>query len=108
METVIGQEEIIHKHQVKSAAVDNNIQAPNEKINHHYGEDGRANSKLTLMNNKNTEDLSQMMCNLLRHKSVPNVEIEAFTENTLDYHSQYSRKLWSTKLIIHMTDWYDF
>ena len=32
VETVIGQQEIIHKHQVKSAAVNNNIQAPTGKI----------------------------------------------------------------------------
>ena len=42
MDTVTGQQEIIHKHQVKSAATDNNIQAPTEKISHHYEEDGRA------------------------------------------------------------------
>ena len=34
--TVIGQQEIIHKHQVKSASVDNNIQAPTGKIRQHY------------------------------------------------------------------------
>ena len=32
VKTVIGQQEIIHKHQVKSAAVNNNIQAPTGKI----------------------------------------------------------------------------
>ena len=32
VDTVIRQQEIIHKHHVKSAAADNNIQAPTEKI----------------------------------------------------------------------------
>ena len=32
METVIGQQEIIHKHQVKSAAVDDNISEHTGKI----------------------------------------------------------------------------
>ena len=86
VDTVIGQQEIIHKHQVKSAAADNNIQAPTEKISHHYEEDGMAKSKSTMKKNKNTEELSQMMCNLLRHQSAPNVEIEIFTGNPLDYH----------------------
>ena len=71
---------------MKSAVVDNNIQVPTGKISHHYEEDGRAKSKLTMKNNKNTEELSQMMCNLLRHQSAPNVEIETFTGNPLDYH----------------------
>ena len=39
VDTVIGQQEIIHKHKVKSAAADNNIQAPSEKISHHYEEE---------------------------------------------------------------------
>ena len=39
-----------------------------------------------MKNNKNTDKLSQVMCSLLRHQSVPNVEIEAFTGNPLDYH----------------------
>ena len=86
VETVIGQQEIIHKHQVKSAVVDNNIQTPTGKISHHYKEDGRAKSKSTMKNNKNTKELSEMMCNLLRHQSAPNVEIETFTGNPLDYH----------------------
>ena len=86
VETVIGQQEIILKHQVKSAVVDNNIQAPTGKISHHYEEDGRAKLKSTMKNNRNTEELSQMMCNLLRHQSAPNVEIETFTGNPLDYH----------------------
>ena len=86
MDTVIGQHEIIHKHQVKSAAADNNIQAPTEKISHHYEEDGRAKSKSTMKKNKNSSELSQRMCNLLHHQSPPNVEIETFTGNPLDYH----------------------
>ena len=85
MKTVIGQQEIMHKHQVKSAAVDDNIQAATEKISHHYEEDGRAKSRSTIKNTKNTEELSQMMCNLLRHQSAPNVEIETFTGNLLNY-----------------------
>ena len=32
VDTGIGQQEIVHKHQVKSAAADNNIQAPLEKL----------------------------------------------------------------------------
>ena len=84
VETVTGQQGIIHKHQVKSAIVDNNIQAPTGKISHHYEEDGRAKSKSTMKNNKNTEELSQMICNLLRHQSAPNVEIMTFTGNPLD------------------------
>ena len=79
VDTVIGQQEIIHKHQVKSAAADNNIQAPTEKISHHNKEDGRAKSKSTMKKNKNNAELSQMMSNLLRHQSAPNVEIETFT-----------------------------
>ena len=86
VETVIGQQEIMHKHQVKSAAVDDNIQAPTEIISRHYEEDGRAKSQSTIKNTKMTEELSQMMCNLLRHQSAPNVEIETFTGNPLDYH----------------------
>ena len=39
---------------MKSAAVDNNIQAPNGKISHHYEENGRAKLKTTMKNNKNT------------------------------------------------------
>ena len=68
VETVIGQWEIMHKHQVKSIAVDDNIQAPTGKISHLYEEDGRAKSKLTMKNNKNTEELSQMMCSLLYYQ----------------------------------------
>ena len=75
----------MHKYQVKSAAVDDNIQEPTGKISHHYEEDGRAKSKSTMKNNENTEELSQMMCSLLCHKSAPNVEIET-TGNPLDYH----------------------
>ena len=106
VDTVIRQQEIIHKHHVKSAAADNNIQAPTEKISHHYEEDGRAKSKSTMKKNKNTEELSQMMCNLLRHQSAPNVEIEIFTGNPLDYHYFMSvfKKPWSRKLMIHMED----
>ena len=36
--------------------------------------------------NKNTEELSQIMCNLLCHQSAPNEEIETFIGNPLDYH----------------------
>ena len=87
VEAVIGgQQEIMYKHQVKSAAVDDNIQAPTEKISHHYEEDGRAKSRPTMKNTKNTEELSQMMCNLLHQQSAPNVEIETFIRNPLDYH----------------------
>ena len=69
VETVIGQQEIMHKHQVKSIAVDDNIQAPTGKISHlHEEEDGGAKSKLTLKNNENTEELSQMMCSLLYYQ----------------------------------------
>ena len=69
VETVIGQWEIMHKHQVKSIAVDDNIQAPTGKISHlHEEEDGRAKSKLTMKSNKNTEQLSQMMCSLLYYQ----------------------------------------
>ena len=89
VETVIEQKEIIHKHQVKLAAVDNNIQAAAGKISHHCEEDGRAMSKSTLKNNENTGELSQMMCNLLRHQSAPSVEIETFIGNPLDYHYHY-------------------
>ena len=85
-EAIIGQQEIMHKHQVKSAAVDENIQAPTEKISHCYEEDGRAKSRSTMKNTKNTEELSQMMFNLLRHQSAPNEEIETFKGNSLDYH----------------------
>ena len=74
------------RHQVKSAAVNENIQAPTEKISQCYEEDGRAKSRSTMKNTKNTEELSQMMCNLLCHQSGPNVEIETFTGNPLDYH----------------------
>ena len=86
VDTVIGQQEIIHKHQVKSAAADNNIQAPTGKISNHYEKDGKATSKSTMKKNKYTEELSPMMCNLLRHQSAPNVEIETFRGNPLDYH----------------------
>ena len=63
VDTVIGQQEIVHKHQKKSATADNNIQAPTGKISHHYEEDGRAKSKSTMKKNKNTEELSQMITN---------------------------------------------
>ena len=86
VEAIIGQQEIMHKHQVKSAAVDDNKQAPIEKISQRYEEDGKPKSKSTMKNTKNTEELSQIMCNLLRHQSAPNVEIETFTGNRLDYH----------------------
>ena len=39
-----------------------------------------------MKNNKNTEELSQMMCNLLCHQSAPHVKIETFRGNPLDYH----------------------
>ena len=81
VEAVIGQQKILHKHQVKSAAVDDNIQVPTEKISHHFEEDGRAKSISTMKKTKITEELSQMMCNLLHHQSAPNVEIETFTGN---------------------------
>ena len=86
LKTVVEQQEIMHKHQVKLAAVDDNVQVPTGNISHHYEEDGRAKSKSTMKNNENTEELSQMMCSLLCHQSAPNVEIETFTENPLDYH----------------------
>ena len=86
METVIGQQEIMYKHRVKSAAVDDNIQVPTAKISHYYEEDGRAKSRSTMKNTRNTQELSQMMCNLLHHQSLPKVEIETFTGNPLDYH----------------------
>ena len=86
METVIGQQEIIHKHQVKSAAVDDNISEPAGKITHHCEEDGRAKSRSTIKNTKNAEELSQMMHHLLHHESAPNVETETFTGNPLGYH----------------------
>ena len=35
VKTVVGQQEIMHKHQVKSATVDDNIQAPTGNISHH-------------------------------------------------------------------------
>ena len=54
MDTVILQQEIIHKHQVKLAAADNNTQAPTGKIDHPYEEDGKAKPKLTMKKNKNT------------------------------------------------------
>ena len=85
VETVIGLQ-IMHKHQLKSAAVHDNIHAPTGKISHHYEEDGRAKSRSTMKNIKNTEELSQMMCNLLHHQSAPNKEIETFTGNPQDYH----------------------
>ena len=34
VETVIGRKQIMHKHQMKPAAVDDNIQAPTGKISH--------------------------------------------------------------------------
>ena len=86
VETVIGQQEIIHKHQVKSAAADNNIQAPTGKISHHFEEDGRVKS--TKKNNKNTEELSQMMGSLLHHQSTLSQEIHWTTIISC----RYSRK----------------
>ena len=86
VKTVVGQQKIMHKHQVKSATVDDNVQAPTGNISHHYEEDGRAKSKSTMKNNENTEELSQMMYSLSCHQSAPNVEIETFTGNPLDYH----------------------
>ena len=53
VEAVIGQQELMHKHQVKSAAVDDNIQVPTKKISHHCEEDGRAKSRSTMKNTKN-------------------------------------------------------
>ena len=82
----VGGQQIMHKHQVKSAAVDDNMQAPTGNISHHYEEDGSAKSKSAMKNNENTEELSQMMCSLLCHQSAPNMEIETSTENPLDYY----------------------
>ena len=100
----------MHKHQVKSAAVDDNIQAPIGRNSYHYERDGTAKSRSTMKNTKNTEELSQMMCNLLRHQSAPNVEIKTLQEIqwTTTIPCQYSKKLWSTKSMIHSKDWYDF
>ena len=39
-----------------------------------------------MKNTKNTEELNQMMCNLLHHQSALNVKTETFTGNPLDYH----------------------
>ena len=63
VETVIRQKEIMDKYQVKSAAVDDNIQAPTGKYSHNYQKDGRTKSRSRMENNKNTE----IMCNLLCH-----------------------------------------
>ena len=50
---------------MKPAAVDHNIQAPTGKISHNSEkEDGRAKSKTTMKNHRNTEEFRQMMCNL--------------------------------------------
>ena len=76
----------MHKHQMKSEALDGNIQATTGKISHHYEKDGRAKLRSTMKNTKNTEELTQMMCNLLCHQSAPNVELETSTGNPLDYH----------------------
>ena len=86
VEVIIGQQEFMHKHQMISAAIDDNIQAPTEKISQRYEEVGRAKSRSTMKNTKNTEELSQMMCNLLCHQSASNLEIETFTGNPLHYH----------------------
>ena len=39
-----------------------------------------------MTNNKNTEELSQIMCNLLPHRSAPNTENKTFSENPLKYY----------------------
>ena len=80
----------MHKHQVKSAFVDDNIQAPTGRNSCHYEGDGTAKSRSTMKNTKNTKELSQMMCNLLRHLSASNVEIKTFTGNPMDYHYSMS------------------
>ena len=55
----------MHKHQMKPATVDHNISAPTGKISHKSEkEDGRAKSKTTMKNHRNTEEFRQMMCNL--------------------------------------------
>ena len=52
----------MHKHQMKPAAVDDNIQAPTGKISHNSKKkDGRAKSKTTMKNRRNTEKFRQMM-----------------------------------------------
>ena len=66
-------------------AVDDNIQAPTGKISHQYEDDGRVKSRSTMKNIKNTEELRQIS-DLLCHQLAPNVEIETFTGNPLDYH----------------------
>ena len=71
----------MHKHQVKSAAVDDNIQAPIGRNSYHYEGDGTAKSRSTMKNTKNTEELSQMMCNLLRHQSAPNVKLRHYRKS---------------------------
>lgn len=48
VKTFIEQQQIMHKHQVKSSAVDDNIQTPTGKIGHHYKEGGRAKSRSTI------------------------------------------------------------
>ena len=59
MEAIIGQQDIMHKHQVISAAVDDNIQAPTEKISQRYEEDGRAKSRSTMKNTKILKNLDK-------------------------------------------------
>ena len=66
-------------------AVDDNIQAPTGKISHQHEDDGRVKSRSTMKNIKNTEELRQIS-DLLCHQLAPNVEIETFTGNPLDYH----------------------
>ena len=80
----------MHKDQVKSAAVDDNIQAPTERNSYHYEGDGTVESRSTMKNTKNTKELSQMMCNLLRHQSALNVQIKTFPGNPMDYHYSMS------------------
>ena len=48
VKTFIEQQQVMYKHQVKSSAVDGNIQTPTGKIGHHYKEDGRAKSISTI------------------------------------------------------------
>ena len=54
-------------------------QIPTGKISHYYEE-------RMVDPSQDTEELSQMMYNLLHHQSAPNMEIETFMGNPLDYH----------------------
>ena len=35
---------------------------------------------------RSTDDIKKMMCNLLLHQTAPDVEIDTFKENPLEYH----------------------